>query len=181
MQTIRWKPESGEGLEHLVLDEEPDVISARSVVIGADNGEAYGLSYRIDLRPDWSVKAFHIDVAGGASLRLVSHGQGGLWDKAGLFVPELFGCVDIDISATPFTNTLPIRRLKLAPGERHVVRVVYVSVPSLRMHAAEQAYTRLHADGCYLYESVDSGFRAELQTDADGLVIDYPGLFRRVS
>jgi hypothetical protein len=181
MRTIRWKPESGDGLEHLVLDAGPDAISARSVVIGADDGDTYGLSYHIDCGLDWCVKAFQIDVAGGASLHLTAHGKGGFWEMAGLFVPDLAGCVDIDIAATPFTNTLPIRRLKLAPGERRVIRVVYVSVPSLRLHAAEQAYTRLDAEGCYLYESVDSGFKAELQTDADGLVIDYPGLFHRFS
>jgi hypothetical protein len=43
-----------------------------------------------------------------------------------------------------------------------------------------QAYTRL-ADQRYRYESLDgSGFSAELAVDADGLVLDYPGLFRRV-
>jgi hypothetical protein len=181
MRIIRWKQESGDGLEHLVLNVGPDAIAANSVIIGADDGEAYGLSYQIDCRPDWSVRMLQIEVAGGASLRLVSHGQGGLWEKAGLFVPELAGCVDIDITGTPFTNALPIRRLNLAPGERRIIRVVYVSVPSLRLHAAQQAYTRLDAEGCYLYESVGSGFSVELQTDADGVVIDYPGLFHRIS
>ena len=32
----------------------------------------------------------------------------------------------------------------------------------------------------YLYESIESGFRAELTVDADGLVMEYAGLFRRV-
>jgi uncharacterized protein len=27
--------------------------------------------------------------------------------------------------------------------------------------------------------SLDGGFTADLQVDADGLVLDYPGLFRR--
>ncbi|HEX4157660.1 MAG TPA: putative glycolipid-binding domain-containing protein [Rhizomicrobium sp.] len=179
MQTISWKPENGDGLEHLVRDAGPDTISARSVVIGDDEGNKFGLSYRINCTPDWSVREFQIVVAGGASLRLSALGQAGLWEKGGLFVPELTGCIDIDIEATPFTNTLPIRRLMLAPGERRIIRVVYISVPSLRVHAAEQAYTRLAAPGRYLYESPASGFRAELETDPDGLVIDYPGFFHR--
>jgi hypothetical protein len=32
----------------------------------------------------------------------------------------------------------------------------------------------------YKYEGLESGFTAELQTDRDGLVLDYPDLWRRV-
>jgi uncharacterized protein len=33
--------------------------------------------------------------------------------------------------------------------------------------------------GLYRFEALPSGFTAELPVDAEGLVIDYPGLFRR--
>jgi hypothetical protein len=33
--------------------------------------------------------------------------------------------------------------------------------------------------GLYHFEALPSGFTAELPVDAEGLVIDYPGLFRR--
>ena len=43
-----------------------------------------------------------------------------------------------------------------------------------------RAYTRL-ADRLYLFENLDgSDFRAELAVDADGVVLDYPDLFRRL-
>jgi hypothetical protein len=42
-----------------------------------------------------------------------------------------------------------------------------------------QAYTRIAARK-YRFENLESGFRAELSTDADGLVIDYPDFFERV-
>jgi hypothetical protein len=43
-----------------------------------------------------------------------------------------------------------------------------------------QAYTRVR-DRLYLFENLDgSGFTAELPVDKDGLVLDYPELFRRV-
>jgi hypothetical protein len=32
----------------------------------------------------------------------------------------------------------------------------------------------------YRFLNLDGGFTADLQVDPDGLVLDYPGLFRRV-
>jgi len=32
----------------------------------------------------------------------------------------------------------------------------------------------------YRFVSLDGGFSAELPVDQDGLIMDYPGLFRRV-
>lgn len=39
--------------------------------------------------------------------------------------PDLGGCVDIDLTATPLTNTVPIRRLRLQPGASADLLVVY--------------------------------------------------------
>lgn len=55
--------------------------------------------------------------------------------------------------------------------------------PTLGRQRAQQRYTCLEASGStarYLYESVASGFRAELVVDGDGLVSDYPGVWERV-
>lgn len=41
-----------------------------------------------------------------------------------------------------------------------------------------QAYTRT-AVNLYLYESLDSDFSRQITVDADGFVIDYPGLYSR--
>jgi hypothetical protein len=98
-------------------------------------------------------------------------------------MPDLDGCIDVDISSTPFTNTLPIRRLGLEPGESEELAVTYILVPELLVGAERQRYDCLEAQaegGLYRFEALPSGFTAELPVDADGLVIDYPGLFRRV-
>jgi hypothetical protein len=59
--------------------------------------------------------------------------------------------------------------------------MAWVFGPDLRVRPQAQAYTRL-AERLYLFENLDgSGFQAELAVDEDGIVLDYPGLFRRVS
>lgn len=78
---------------------------------------------------------------------------------------------------------LPIRRLGLEPGESADLEVAYVAVPGLAVEPDGQRYTRLESGGhdeIYRYESLESDFVADLPVDADGLVLDYPGLFRRV-
>ena len=88
--------------------------------------------------------------------------------------------MDIDIWPTPFTNSFPIRRVPLEVGERREFRMAWVFAPDLTVSPQPQAYTQL-ADRLYLFESlVGSGFSAELPVDEDGIVLDYPGLFRRV-
>ena len=95
-------------------------------------------------------------------------------------VAELDGCLDVDIWPTPFTNTFPIRRGAMTVGERRQLRMAWIYAPDLTVQPQSQAYTRL-ADRLYLFENLDgSGFQAELPVDDEGVVIDYPDLFRRV-
>jgi hypothetical protein len=94
-------------------------------------------------------------------------------------LPEFDGCLDIDISATPFTNSLPIRRLHLQPGQAEEIRVLFIDVPTLEIEHADQRYTGL-ADGAVRFESLGTDFVRELAIDPDGLVVTYPGLFTRV-
>jgi uncharacterized protein len=117
----------------------------------------------------------------GAELELRGDGAGNWHDGNGLILPTLAGCIDIDIAATPSTNTLPIRRLKLARGERQPISVVYVSTPDLEVTRVEQAYTCIEPDVEYRYEGIFRDFAANMKIDDDGLVIDYPTLFRRLA
>jgi len=179
MQHYRWIPETGSGLEHLVLGQANEGMVAQGVVIGGRNGDAFGASYRIACDAAWRVRHAIVDVAGGGHLELFADGDGQWHDAGGAIIDALAGCIDIDLTASCFTNTLPIRRLGDSLGERQVIDVAWVWIPELKVEKAQQAYTRLAMNG-YRFESIGSGFRADLQVDDDGLVIRYPGLFRRV-
>lgn len=88
--------------------------------------------------------------------------------------PDLADCIGIDLSITPSTNTLPIRRLNLAVGASAEVTAAWVRFPALVVQPLRQRYTRLAPDR-YLYESLESDFTAELTVDDLGLVTHYPG------
>ncbi|MET3469041.1 putative glycolipid-binding domain-containing protein [Microbacterium sp. 1262] len=104
----------------------------------------------------------------------------GVWSVDGEERPDLAGATDIDITATPATNALPIRRLGPAVGGRADVEVAWVQVPSLDVALGRQRYTRV-GPRAYCFESRDRDFRRTLTVDDDGFVLSYPGVFERVT
>jgi hypothetical protein len=185
-RTICWVPiwnkhREGLGLEHLLLAER----RADSVILAFDEEHGpFRLTYRLNWDESWRLHDAELVVATERSTRtlsLTTDGQGYWRYGDGQPINELDGCVDIDIWPTPFTNTFPIRREAMAVGERWKFRMAWIYAPDLTVQPQSQAYTRL-ADRLYLFENLDgSGFRAELSVDENGIVLDYPNLFRRVS
>jgi hypothetical protein len=100
----------------------------------------------------------------------------GVWTMDGLEVPEVRGCIDIDLNFTPGTNVLPIRRLNLAVGQPVDVRAAWLRYPAFAMEVLEQTYTRID-DTHVHYSSAGGTFQRTLTVNADGLVVDYPGLW----
>jgi hypothetical protein len=175
---LRWQPVGEVGLEHCRVWESSDGINVRSVLIGAFEGFAYGAQYDIQLAVDWTFRSLTLRLQDGRVLRLNSNGLGD-WKLNGRRAPELEGCVDIDISGTPFTNTLPIRRSRFTDGVPQQFAMAWVPLDSLEPFRDGQIYTRLDPTH-YRYQAVDGSFEQVLTVDADGFVVDYPTLFSRV-
>ena len=165
MREVRWASLEGDGVEHLTFDRSGGGIVVESAVVGQRYGRAYGLAYRVECDTHWRVTHAVLKVMG---------------DGAGRALPELDGCIDIDIAATPFTNSLPIGRLGLARGERQPIDVAYISTPDLKVTPVKQAYACLEPGRRYRYEGIFRDFTAEMEIDDDGLVVDYETLFRRL-
>lgn len=180
MRDIRWVSEEGDGIEHLAFDARDDGFHVESALVGQRYGKGYGLYYRMHCDPRWRVTYAFLKIMGGGELEMHSDGEGHWRDGDGKTLGVIEGCIDIDIAATPFTNTLPIRRLRLAEGERRPIAVAYISTPELQVTRAEQAYTCLALNREYRYEGIFRNFTADMQVDEDGLVIDYPTLFTRL-
>jgi hypothetical protein len=92
---------------------------------------------------------------------------------------RLSDALDVDLYASPLTNTLPIRRLGLLgqpPGTTRTITAAWILLPSLAVLPLEQTYTVLDK-GKLQYAS--NGFTAALDVDEDGFVVTYPGLATR--
>jgi hypothetical protein len=85
----------------------------------------------------------------------------------------------LDLSATLFTNTLPIRRFGLGSGQSRRSGSSTSAFPISRSRSTAGATRASKPGRRYRYESVDSDFTRGIEVDDDGLVVTYPGLFRR--
>jgi hypothetical protein len=96
----------------------------------------------------------------------------------------LEGAMDCDLAWSPLTNAMPVLRHDLLRGGGSVdLLMAWVSVPDLHVYPSAQRYTFLRRDGGHSvirYESIPSGFRSDIVFDPEGLVVDYPGVGRRL-
>jgi hypothetical protein len=180
--TACWTPIGSPGFEYLQLHAEDGGYVAKSIVLGIDGETPFRLHYKIKTDQEWRTRKLWVRAVTPFSereLTLRSDGRGNWRNDDGLDLPALRDCIDIDITVTPFTNTLPISRLQLIPRQSVDIRVVYVTAPSLAISVSAQRYSRRGEDSDIFFESPAHDFTAMLPIDGDNLVLDYPQLFRR--
>lgn len=103
-------------------------------------------------------------------------------------LPDLEGALDCDLGLCPLTNTMPILRHDLVEASHrgddgsHDLVMAWVSVPDLAVRRSEQRYTVSDPidEGGALVVYASEDFRTTIEADVDGLVVNYPGLGRRV-
>ena len=130
----------------------------------------------------WVTRKLNVDVEKAGKkkmLNLESNGKG-QWVSNFQPAPHLHGALDVDLSASPFTNTLPICRLNLKEKQTQEIQVVYVMVPELEISLKKQRYTCIVPHERYLFEQPPDNFSQEILVDEDNLVTVYPKLFRRI-
>jgi len=177
---ILWRSPDGERFEHLSLVQSEDGYVADGLIL---RHEAHGdtrIRYRISVDKRGRTRSVRVEKldAHTQSLNLHSNGEGHWWKDNGETVSALDGCIDVDLQASPFTNTIAIRRLELSSGQAKEIRTVFVHLPELEAVPARQRYTRIE-DNLYRYEGMETGFVADLPVDHDGLLIEYPGYFKQ--
>ncbi|MBB5786451.1 putative glycolipid-binding domain-containing protein [Jiangella mangrovi] len=176
---LMWSALQWPATEHLILRAGGDGVVADGVIVALD-GRPTRVAYRIEADAGWAVRRLTLATNGEPDLVLERRDGDRWYDGDGAERADLAGCVEVDVALTPFTNTLPIRRLGLAVGEASEdLRIIYVQVDrGLTSDAVNQRYVRL-ADDVYRYSSGE--FTADLTVDADGFVVDYPDLWRRIA
>ncbi len=184
IREVLWSAWDEPGLEHVRLAVRESGVVADGLVLGVSEGRPLRIAYEVRCDRLWRVRAARVGVPGEPpKVELLSDGRGNWTGPDGKPVAYLEGCDYVDISVTPFTNTLPVRKLGLEPGESAEISVVYFDGFELQPWPEPQRYTCLEnvsGGGLFRFLSLDGGFTADLPVDADGLVLDYPGLFRRV-
>jgi hypothetical protein len=182
MQTnILWKGIEFESLENCLINSTEAGTEISSTIIGQYEGKVYLVDYQIKTNAAW--ETVFVSIESRINFR-TQYWQfegdcQGNWRKNGKVAAHLGECIDIDIPLTPFTNTLPINRLKLAIGESRLIKVIYLDLLSDEFKPVQQKYTRLKED-VYHYENVPNDFEADIIVDKQGFLVDYPRLFLKI-
>ncbi|RKH47470.1 hypothetical protein D7X96_18825 [Corallococcus interemptor] len=168
--------------EHARMRRGPEGVELSGLILVVEEGAPLRAEYAIVCDGAWRTRRVRVTQAWRGEHRTLTleHDGEGLWRKNGQVAEELKGCTDVDLGLTPATNALPIQRLRLQEGSSVELRAAWVKFPALEVVPARQGYTRV-GPARYRYESLESGFNAMLDVDADGLPIDYAGIWRRVA
>jgi hypothetical protein len=180
-KNILWRGIANQSLENCILTSTKNYIEINSVIIGLHEQVIYKVEYFIKTNKDWEATFFEIKstLAGeNQSFGFESDGKGN-WITNGKPAEQFNGCIDIDISLTPFTNTLPINRLNLSENERQKINILYIDILNRQIKPVQQHYTRL-SKYKYKYENVPNDFEAIITVDEFGLIVNYPELFERI-
>lgn len=181
MQTnLLWTGREYHSMENCLVNTADTGSEINSVIVGTCEEIIYKVEYTIRTNQDWvtlfcDVRSQHSDRI--EHILLESDGNGN-WLMDGKEAKQFKGCIDVDIPLTPFTNTLPINRLGLAPGAEQKIAVIYIDILGKQIRVVKQRYLR-RSDKIYHYENVPNDFEANIEVDDLGLVVDYPALFVR--
>lgn len=181
-KNMLWKGLLTNSLENALISKNANGLKVSSTVVGHYQDKVFQVDYSIESNPTWMTTSFKIYTRHSNRFQhdFLQRDQHGVWWSKGERVPQFADCIDIDISATPLTNTLPLNRLRLSIGQSSVVKVVYIDVFELTMRPAWQKYTRL-TERTYRYENVPNDFEAVITVDDLGFVVDYPNLYTRTA
>ncbi|MCB7135534.1 putative glycolipid-binding domain-containing protein [Cellulosimicrobium marinum] len=174
---------------------------------GTSRATGYATAWALTTGPGWVTERLEVTARGPGWARHLdlTRSPDGAWlaDVAtsgrapghlgppGLDDPSVLdGAVDCDLALCPATNTMPVLRLGLpgdaAPAGETSLVMAWVDLPSLRVLRSEQVYAPASpvdpatGHGTVRYTSATRDFTADLTVDADGIVVDYPQLARRL-
>lgn len=174
-----WKGK--QTLEIFSLENHHSQKIAGGIVRGLINDRSFEMKYQLVLDATWKVKSLKIQMLCAPfnflTLSVDKYARWFNFNKEHLH--DLDGCIDVDISVTPFTNSLPLKRLEAQYAIPQQLKVVYIKIPELEVSLVNQRYTKI-SENSYQYQNPVSGFNAKLTIDEHGLVLCYDQLFKAI-
>jgi uncharacterized protein len=174
MQTnLLWTGREYYSLENCLVDETEYGVEITSVIVGAYQNSIYRVDYKVKTTKTWETILLKVDSQHRNQrqhLTFETNGNGN-WTVNGQAEQKLDGCFDVDIPLTPFTNSLPINRLKLTNNQEQQIKVIYCDLLQNNVTAVTQKYVRL-SETMYYYQNVPNDFEAKIEVDQYGFVVD---------
>ena len=172
LHEVFWTSRSLPGAEYCTVKGTSFGWTLKGTIARAAGTKMAAVVYSIRVDQSWKTQAAHLEVLlDGVHSTLDIEAKRGRWFAQGRERTELAGCVDVDLEASPVTNTLPLKRTGLKVGSTVELTTAWIRFPSLRVVTLKQSYERA-GRARYVYRS-KTGFTAEILTDPFGLVRRY--------
>jgi hypothetical protein len=181
VRSVLWRGSDPLSLEYFQLHHTSEDVLLSGTILTSDDGKPLRLDYVVHCDPSWVTRSARLTLTHdtvSSELTVIVDDRRRWWSN-GSELAAVSGCVDIDISLSPSTNTLPIRRLSLARGEASDVIAAWVRFPELTVEPLPQRYVRT-GESLYRYASDGGAFTADIEVDELGLVVRYPPGWERV-
>ena len=175
-----------DGFEVVFLQSRPEGHLLEGHTAAVEDGLAWSVQYSIVVDASWVTRTARVVGQSATGRREVSlkADRAGAWRINGTPVPELDGCLDVDLESSSLTNTLPVHRLSLETGQDADVPAAYVRALDLTVERLAQRYVRTEDEGVgqrYDYSAARFEYTGQLGYDVHGLVLDYPGIAVRAA
>jgi len=184
---LAWSGVDARRLEaaRVVLGERSIRASGSMVSAPGDGTEPFSTSYALTTDETGALSRLTVRTVGvrGEQHVTLSRSEEGIWlvdHGGGAARTDFGGALDVDLAFSPLFNALPVRRLELhRVATEHELPMVFVTLPSLEVNLSRQTYRTVDVGDPAVVNFHTDTFDAQITTDSDGLVLDYPGLASR--
>ncbi|HZY47350.1 MAG TPA: putative glycolipid-binding domain-containing protein, partial [Candidatus Bathyarchaeia archaeon] len=148
---IVWTGIRSPSLDYCCVQREKEGWRFSGTVVAKLRTSPIAARYEIFVDKKFKTQSLVVDeTTRGRTIRRKIEFRKGTWFVDGEGRNDLEKCSDVDLEASPCTNTPPIRRSRLKIGQRIDLTAAWVRLPSLKVMPLKQSYERRNA-WKYLY------------------------------
>ena len=186
---LTWRAPDASRMESVRVQLSGNRVKANGRLVAAATEEhvAFGVYYDLQTDESGAVKRLGMTVTVAERERqlVIARDEENMWlvtDARGESRLGYDGALDVDMVFSPFFNALPIRRARLHQRAASVtLPTIYLDLPQMAVAAAEASYSSAGPGQPIQVHTPGTDPRGvALRVDADGFVIDYPGLAARI-
>lgn len=176
--SVLWRCIDKAGHDFCRLGRDPSGWRVEGVSVFLQDFQPAMLSYSVECNPRWETVSGRVRGSiGSQNANYAITRQNGIWTLNGAPVESLDDLVDLDLSFTPATNLIQIRRISLPENEIVEAPVAWFDVLSGTLTRLPQIYQR-RSERLIWYEAPTVGYRGLLELDVNGFISHYPGLWK---
>lgn len=176
--TAHWRALDGEGEDKCTLSQTDHGWVLLGHARFRDESGFAALDYILRCDRGWQTQS--ADIAGvheGREIRIQLECDKGHWLMNGEAQPQVGQAWDLDLSFTPATNLMPLRRLAEQSAPSLTTRAAWLLYPGTRLEPLDQTYSAGGTLAHVLYQAEQTGSSFHLDVDSSGFVTLYPGLW----